>query len=178
MTSTLSHGADTCMPCNLFGIAVVLYFLFVLSVSIVRAAWGLLARLTSLSMELSDIAGEALAVAAAWPFEYALDHAEKWLAIAAELRAQRKIWRAEFRDSMPWDEFRRQMAGQGEAARDGYADALSLLALAEPFTRQDLDARFKRVMLGVHPDKGGSDFLAQQATAARALILKRKGWKK
>ena len=79
---------------------------------------------------------------------------------------------------MPWDEFRRQMTGQGKAARDDYADALSLFDLTEPFTRQDLDARFKRVMLGVHPDKGGSDHLAQQVTDARALILKRKGWKK
>ena len=94
MTSTLSHGADPCLLCNLFGSAVVLYFLFVLSMSVVRAAWGLLGRLTSLSMELSNIAGEALAVAAAWPFAYALDHAEKWVAVAAEWRAQRKIWRA------------------------------------------------------------------------------------
>ena len=178
MTPALSQNADPCLLCTLFGSAITLYFLFVLSVSIVRAAWGLLGRLTGLLMELSNIAGEALAVAAAWPFEYALDHAEKWLAIAAEWRAQRKIWRDEFRDRMPWDEFRRQMAGQGKAARDDYADALSLLALAEPFTRQDLDARFKRVMLGVHPDKGGSDRLAQQVTEARALILKRKGWKK
>ncbi|WGJ13869.1 hypothetical protein QEV83_14490 [Methylocapsa sp. D3K7] len=178
MTSTLSHGAEPCMLCNLFGSAVLLYFLFVFSVSLVRAAWGLLARLTSLLMELSNIAGQALALAAAWPFEIALDQSEKWIAIGIEWREQRKIWRKEFRKIMPWDEFRRQMTGQPKVERDDYADALSLFGLAEPFTRQEMDARFKRIMQGVHPDTGGSDYLAQQVTAARALVLKRKGWKK
>ena len=178
MMSTLPHGVDPCPVCSLFGGAIIRYFLFVLTMSAARAAWGLLRRLIGLSMELSEIAGEALAAAAAWPFEYALDHAEKWVAVAAERRAQRKIWRDEFRDSMPWDEFRRQMAGQGKAARDDYADALSVLALTEPFTRQDMDARFKRIMQAVHPDTGGSNVLAKQVTQARDLILKRKGWKK
>jgi hypothetical protein len=51
-------------------------------------------------------------------------------------------------------------------------------ALVEPFTRPDMDARFKRIMQGVHPDTGGSVYLAQQVTTARTLILKRKGWKR
>jgi hypothetical protein len=178
MTPALSQNADPCLLCTLFGSAITLYFLFVLSVSIVRAAWGLLGRLTGLLMELSNIAGEALAVAAAWPFAYALDHAEKWVAVAVEWRAQRKIWRDEFRDKMPWDEFRSQMTGQVKPKRDDYAVALSVFNLAEPFTRQEMDARFKRIMQVVHPDTGGSTYLAQQVTDARALILKRKGWKK
>jgi hypothetical protein len=178
MISTLSQGADPCPLCGLFGGALTLYFLFVLSVSLVRAAWRLLARVTGLLMELSNIAGEALAVAASWPFALALDHVEQWMAVAAEWNAQRKIWRAEFRDKMPWDEFRAQMTGQVKPRRDDYADALSVFELADPFTRQDLDARFRQIMPRVHPDTGGSTYLAQQVADARALILKRKGWKK
>ena len=55
---------------------------------------------------------------------------------------------------------------------------LSLFGLAEPFTRQDMDARFRRIMQGVHPDTGGSEYLAKQVTTARTFILKRKGWKR
>ena len=46
------------------------------------------------------------------------------------------------------------------------------------FSRDDLDARFRRVMPGVHPDKGGSEYLARLVNEARSLILKHKGWKK
>jgi hypothetical protein len=135
-------------------------------------------RLIALAIAAAGIAGQALGLLMAWPFEIALDQSEKWVAIGIEWREQRKIWRKEFRKIMPWDEFHRQMTGRSKAPRDDYADALSLLALTEPFTRQDMDARFKRIMQGVHPDMGGSDYLAQQVTEARSLILKQKGWKK
>jgi hypothetical protein len=132
----------------------------------------------ALVKEAATIAGEAVGIVAAWPFEVALDNSEKWIAIGAEWRARRKIWRTEFRAAMPWDEFRRQMAGQRKVERDDYADALSLLGLADSFTRQEMDARFRRIMQGVHPDAGGTEYLAQQVTTARAVIFKRKGWKK
>ena len=74
--------------------------------------------------------------------------------------------------------FGRQVTGQIKPKRDDYTDALSLFGLAQPFTRQDIDARFRRIMQGVHPGTGGSEYLAQLVTTARTLILKRKGWKK
>ena len=97
---------------QLIGDAVAVYALFVLMLAAVRAGWALLKRLTGLSVRAACIAGEALEIAAAWPFEVALDQSEKWVAFGAEWRAQRKIWRAEFRNVMPWDEFRRQVTGQ------------------------------------------------------------------
>jgi hypothetical protein len=154
------------------------FVLLTVIVIAVRTACIVLARGYQLSITLGMIVAEALALAPIWPIEWLIDQPEKGLAFAVEYRAQRKIWRAEFRTAMPWDEFRRQMTGQRKVERDDYADALSLLALTEPFTRQDMDARFKKIMQGVHPDTGGSDYLAQQVAAARALILKRKGWKK
>jgi hypothetical protein len=178
MTSSLPQGMDFWGLCRLIGDAAAAYALIVLVLAAIRAGWALLKRLTWLSVRAACIAGEALGVAAAWPFEVALDQSEKWVAFGAEWRAQRKIWRAEFRKVMPWDEFRRQVTGQTRPKRDDYTDALSLFGLAQSFTRQDMDARFRRIMQGVHPDTGGSEYLAQLVTTARTLILKRKGWKK
>ncbi|MGH6810810.1 MAG: hypothetical protein ACREDM_00195 [Methylocella sp.] len=152
--------------------------LAVLLLIALRACVVLFVRVVSLLTRTAVIAGEAVGIAAAWPFEVAFDQSEKWVAIGTEWRTQRKIWRTEFRTKMPWDEFRRQMMGQRTIERDDYADALSLFGLADSFTRQEMDARFRRVMQGVHPDTGGTEYLAQQVTAARAVIFKRKGWKK
>jgi hypothetical protein len=154
------------------------FLLLTLAVVAVRCAFIVVVRGCQLSVNLGMVLGETLALAAIWPIEWLIDQAEKALAFAAEYRAQRKIWRAEFRAMMSWDEFRRQMTGQPKVERDDYADALSLFGLVEPFTRSDMDARFKKIIQAVHPDTGGSDYLAQQVTAARALVLKRKGWKK
>jgi hypothetical protein len=178
MTSSLPQGMDFWQLCRLIGDAVAVCALVALMLAAIRAGWALLKRLTHLLVRAACIAGDALGVAAAWPFEVALDQSEKWVAFGTEWRAQRKIWRTEFRKVMPWDEFRRQVTGQTRPKRDDYTDALSLFGLVEPFTRPDMDARFKRIMQGVHPDTGGCDYLAQQVTAARTLILKRKGWKK
>ncbi|WP_018263999.1 hypothetical protein [Methylobacterium sp. WSM2598] len=137
-------------------------------------------RMNRTSGQAAYAAADALGVALAWPFEWAVDHADRFVAQGAEWRAQRRIWRSEFRRQMSWAEFRQQLSGQGTgtAVPDGLADALSLLGLTEPFTRDDLDIRFKRTMRAVHPDKGGSEYLARLVNEARALILERKGWKK
>jgi hypothetical protein len=156
----------------------VAFLLLTFFIIVVRAGCFVLVRGYQLSNTIGKIAAEALGLAMIWPIEWLIDQAEKGLAFAADYREQRKIWRAEFRTVMPWDEFRRQVTGQTKPKRDDYTDALSLFGLVEPFTRPDMDARFKRIMQGVHPDTGGSDYLAQQVTTARALVLKRKGWKK
>jgi hypothetical protein len=178
MTSSLPQGMELWQLCKFIGDAVAVCALVALMLAAIRAGWALLKRLTYLSVRAACIAGDALGVAAAWPFEVALDQSEKWVAFGTEWRAQRKIWRTEFRKVMPWDEFRRQVTGQAKPKRDDYTDALSLFGLAQSFTRQDMDARFRRIMQGVHPDTGGSEYLAQLVTTARTLILKRKGWKK
>ncbi len=50
------------------------------------------------------------------------------------------------------------------------AEARQWLALGQSFTRAELDAAYKRVMLRVHPDTGGNDFLAQKANEAREVL--------
>lgn len=143
-----------------------------------RIAYVAAVRGLQLAITFGIIVADALMLTAMWPIEWLIDQSAKCLAFAAEWHEQRKIWRKEFRHRMPWDEFRRQLTGQARPQRDDYAVALGVFDLAEPFTREELNARFKRIMQGVHPDTGGSNYLAQQVTDARALILKRKGWKK
>jgi hypothetical protein len=154
-----------------------LYAVLLLLSIAAQGARVLFHHLSLQTKKLAAIAGEAIALAAVWPIEHAVDLFEKWVAAGSEWRAQRKIWRNEFRTLMPWAEFRLKMTGRGKAERDEYTDALSLYGLTEPFTRPELDARFKRIMQSVHPDKGGTDYLAQLVTAARTRILKQKGWK-
>ena len=139
----------------------------------------ILARLGQSLDRVAALAGEAAALAIAWPIEHALDQADRAVARGSEWRTLRRTWRQEFRASMSWADFKAQMAGAAAAAAgDELDEAISLFGLAHPFTRADLDQRFKKMMFAVHPDRGGSDYLARLTTEARALILKRKGWKK
>jgi hypothetical protein len=173
----MNSASNIWLLCMTAGCFIAAYAALILLRIAAYAGMALLEHLSRQSSRIAEIAGEAIAFALAWPIGRAVDHAESWAAHGAEWRAQRAIWRKEFRKLMPWSEFRLKMTGRAKPERDDYADALSLYGLAEPFTRQDLDARFKRIMRGVHPDTGGSDYLAQLATAARTLILKRKGWR-
>jgi hypothetical protein len=179
MTSTAAAQAVNSVEIvKALGALVFLYLFAMLAFAVANAGQKLVIHLLRLGVRGSGIMAQALVILAAWPFELALTQIEKWVAVAVERRTQWTIWRAEFRHKMSWAEFREHMTGRAKPQRDDYAEALSLFALAEPFTRPDLDTRFRRLMQGVHPDKGGSEFLAQQVTTARDLILKRKGWKR
>lgn len=50
-------------------------------------------------------------------------------------------------------------------------DALATLGLQEPVTEEDVIAAHKRLISRVHPDKGGTAFLAQQLNTARDHLL-------
>jgi hypothetical protein len=137
-----------------------------------RAFHALRNRTLRMAATLGDMAAESIVLAASWAYGRAIDRAEKWIAVAADARTQRKIWRKEFRSTMSWDEFLRQMKG------DELSDARALLGLPASFTRAEFDTRFKQLVQRVHPDQGGSGELARLVNDARALILKRKGWKR
>ncbi|MDX2051436.1 MAG: DnaJ domain-containing protein [Polyangiaceae bacterium] len=53
------------------------------------------------------------------------------------------------------------------------AEALSVLGLKEGATRADIAREYKRLMLKVHPDHGGSEYLAAKLNQARDLLTRR-----
>lgn len=56
-------------------------------------------------------------------------------------------------------------------AQPDLKDAYALLGLPETATPEDVRATHQRLMQRLHPDKGGTDALAQQINAARDRIL-------
>jgi hypothetical protein len=154
------------------------YMLVMVSLVAVRMVIAVLLRLCRLASSIAGLAIEAVGLLAGWPFEWIVDKAETGLAAAADYRAQRRVWRTEFRAQMPWSEFRRRMDASGTAKRDAAAEAIAVLGLPDEFARPEMEARFRHLMQGVHPDKGGSAYLAQLLIAARNTILERKAWKR
>lgn len=73
---------------------------------------------------------------------------------------------------------RRQSNGQGEQA-SGFgsamtrAEALKVLGLQDGASRDEIKAAHRRLMAQVHPDHGGSDYLAQQINAAKDVLLEK-----
>jgi len=55
------------------------------------------------------------------------------------------------------------------------AEAAAMLGVAESADVATIDAAYRRLMLRVHPDKGGAPGLAVQLNAARAAMLAAKG---
>lgn len=62
----------------------------------------------------------------------------------------------------------------GQTADPGsmtHEDAYRVLGLKPGASKAEIKAAHRRLMAQVHPDKGGSDFLAQQINAAKDLLL-------
>ena len=51
------------------------------------------------------------------------------------------------------------------------AEALAVLGLSEGASRQDIKAAYQRIISGLHPDRGGSDYLAAQVNEAKDVLL-------
>lgn len=51
------------------------------------------------------------------------------------------------------------------------AQAYAILGLTAPCQRADIIFSHRRLMAGVHPDKGGSNYLAAQLNAAKERLL-------
>lgn len=75
-----------------------------------------------------------------------------------------------------WREyFAAQDAGEtprAEPAGDPVAEAYAVLGLKPGASDEDIRAAHRELMKGVHPDHGGSSYLASKINAARDLLLK------
>jgi hypothetical protein len=64
--------------------------------------------------------------------------------------------------------------GGGGASRAGAMtreQALAVLGLSEGASREEIKAAYQRIISGLHPDHGGSDYLAAQVNEAKAVLL-------
>ena len=60
-------------------------------------------------------------------------------------------------------------APQGTMTRD---EALSILGLQDGATPEDVDRAYKRLMQKIHPDRGGSSYLAAKINQAKETLIK------
>lgn len=54
------------------------------------------------------------------------------------------------------------------------AEAADILGITADASREEVVAAHRRLIRNLHPDRGGSDYLAQQINAARDTLLRRK----
>ncbi len=62
-------------------------------------------------------------------------------------------------------------AGSSRSGAMTRAEALAVLGLSEGASRQDIKAAYQRIISGLHPDHGGSDYLAAQVNEAKDVLL-------
>jgi len=84
------------------------------------------------------------------------------------LDANRAGWREYFEETA-------RAEAQEAPAADPVAEAYEVLGLKTGATAQDVRAAHRELMKGVHPDRGGSSYLASKINEARDLLLKTLG---
>ena len=123
------------------------------------AVFGLLLLLLALSGHLNVITAALAALLAAAP---RLGHLARYLPVAQKFFHQKAgAGHAETN--------RQRRAPAGEAM--SREQALAILGLEEGCSREQILAAHKRMMQRVHPDRGGSDYLASQINQARDTLL-------
>ena len=69
---------------------------------------------------------------------------------------------------------RRSETGSTDTDHMTQKEALKILGLKEDATREDIVHAYKRLMQKIHPDRGGSAYLAAKINQARELLVGRK----
>jgi len=54
-------------------------------------------------------------------------------------------------------------------------EACEILGVSPQASKQEIDAAYRALIKKLHPDSGGTDWFARRLTAARELLLKRRG---
>jgi hypothetical protein len=93
---------------------------------------------------------------------------ERQGAAARERQKQQEEAAARERQRRQEEQERRHNSPAGKL---GDAQALEIFGLSAGATEQEIRAAYSRLMKRVHPDVGGSDFLAKQLNAARDVLL-------
>ena len=74
----------------------------------------------------------------------------------------------DWRDDLSGDDAGGPRTRNGGMSRD---EALAVLGLRDGATRDEIKAAYQRIISGLHPDHGGSDYLAAQVNEAKAVLL-------
>ena len=138
----------------------------------------------SLQHDSGDMDGEVLkgkyreAKLSAMTIEQLLDlaqechrDADSLQVLEAYLDRSHPQWR-ERADAQPSQEGSQQAQGASEAAMDRHT-ALEILGLMDAATEDEIVQAHRRLMQKMHPDRGGSDYLAKKINAARDYLLGR-----
>lgn len=70
------------------------------------------------------------------------------------------------------DEYRQSGKGNSNASDMTIDEARKILGVGAHATREDINRAYKIQIKAVHPDHGGSDYLASKINAARSLLLR------
>jgi hypothetical protein len=188
----LSHRVISCIPLLLvYGLCG--FALLVGAGMAVYAAYLVLTRslvaVRNWAVRTSVAAARLLWTLLSWPFrilgELLWDQVQRRTAALAawcrEPQELRRLYREDYAQDFPsycaflrhW----RALQAAEQAKTDPLQQAIRLMGLEEPFTRDDLRKRFNILIGGTHPDLVGPNGLATQVIAAKTLICERKRWK-
>jgi hypothetical protein len=71
-----------------------------------------------------------------------------------------------------WKSSRKRRPAAAPAAKPmSRAEALDILGLSEPASAEDINEAYKRLMMKLHPDRQGSEWMAAKLNEARDFLL-------